>query len=155
LNIFEGERARTEDNHRVGSLQLRGISRKHGEDPDVTVEFHVDACGVLHVTAKCAGVRQHAAFSRGLPREEIDRLARKALQDRSEEDAVCKRIVAKNALEDYCLQMRSSVSDAVPSELLDAINEALDWLEHNPLPTKEACAAKQKSIEGLRRANMK
>merc|ERR1711871_191526 len=78
-----------------------------------------------------------------LSQEEIDRMVREAEEFAEEDKLVQQRIVAKNGLESYLYSMKNSLDDeekgfadkideAEKRELVDAIDEALDWLEENP-----------------------
>jgi len=51
IQIFEGERAMTKDNHLLGSFNLQGIPPAPRGTPQIEVTFDIDANGILNVTA--------------------------------------------------------------------------------------------------------
>merc|ERR1711862_26910 len=68
------------------------------------------------------------------------------------------RIEAKNALENYCYSLKSSigsdeVKDKIPADdkkqLEDAIEDSIKWLDANPAAEKEEYEEKRKSLEGI------
>merc|ERR1712048_1366147 len=77
---------------------------------------------------------------------------------RAEDEQNKQKIEAKNGLENYCFQMRNTLSDdklkdkfeAGDKEKIEqAVQEALDWLDKNQLAEKDEFEAKQKEIEGI------
>jgi len=52
IQVFEGERAMTKDNHILGQFELQGIPPMPRGIPQIEVTFDIDANGILHVTAK-------------------------------------------------------------------------------------------------------
>merc|ERR1711941_247260 len=61
---------------------------------------------------------------------------------------------AKNGLENYCFQMRNTLSDdkfksGDKEKIESAVQDALDWLDKNQLAEKDEFEAKQKEIEGI------
>lgn len=64
--VFEGERAMTKDNHKLGQFDLNGIPPAPRGTPQIEVTFEVDANGILNVAAEDKGTGQHC---RGCPRD--------------------------------------------------------------------------------------
>lgn len=52
IDVYEGERACTDGNHKLGSFQISGIQRAKRGEPKVEVRFDIDANGILKVTAR-------------------------------------------------------------------------------------------------------
>lgn len=52
IQIYEGERARTKDNNRLGKFELSGIPPAPRGVPQIEVTFDLDANGILNVTAE-------------------------------------------------------------------------------------------------------
>ena len=50
--VFEGERAMTKDNHKLGQFDLNGIPPAPRGTPQIEVTFEVDANGILTVSAQ-------------------------------------------------------------------------------------------------------
>jgi L1 cell adhesion molecule like protein len=51
IQVYEGERARTKDNHLLGTFKLNGIPPAPRGVPQVKVTFDIDANGILNVSA--------------------------------------------------------------------------------------------------------
>merc|ERR1712078_203994 len=77
---------------------------------------------------------------------------------KSEDDANRARVEAKNALENYCFQVKSSINDeklagAISAEdkekITSAISDTQSWLDSNQAAEKEEFEEKQKSLEGI------
>merc|ERR1711966_522375 len=52
IQVFEGERARTRDNNKLGTFNLEGIPPAPRGVPQIEVTFDLDANGILNVSAK-------------------------------------------------------------------------------------------------------
>ena len=50
--VYEGERARTLDNHLLGKFELSGIPPAPRGVPQISVAFDIDANGILNVSAE-------------------------------------------------------------------------------------------------------
>lgn len=51
LQVFEGERSLTKDNHLLGKFELVGIPPAPRGVPQIEVTFDIDANGILNVSA--------------------------------------------------------------------------------------------------------
>lgn len=51
IQVFEGERAMTQDNHQLGKFNLEGIKPGPRGVPQIEVCFDIDANGIMNVTA--------------------------------------------------------------------------------------------------------
>merc|ERR1719278_511211 len=51
IQVFEGERVMTKDNHKLGQFDLNGIPPAPRGVPQIEVTFDIDANGILNVTA--------------------------------------------------------------------------------------------------------
>lgn len=54
VQVFEGERALTKDNHLLGKFELTGIPPAPRGVPQIEVTFEMDANSILQVRAQCA-----------------------------------------------------------------------------------------------------
>ena len=55
LQVYEGERAMTKDNHNLGKFDLSNIPPAPRGTPQIEVTFGVDADGILQVSAEDKG----------------------------------------------------------------------------------------------------
>ena len=64
--VYEGERAMTKDNHKLGQFDLNGIPPAPRGVPQIEVTFEIDANGILNVGAedKGTGARRSAASAK-------------------------------------------------------------------------------------------
>merc|ERR1712012_661186 len=147
IQIFEGERAMTKDNNLLGKFQLSGIPPAPRGVPQIEVSFDIDANSILNVSAveKSSGKKQNIVITNDkdrLSKEEIDRMVADAEKYKGEDDAQKERIEAKNALESYAFNLKSSlendnvkskISEADRSKVCDKCKEVLDWLDSNQM----------------------
>lgn len=163
IQVYEGERAMTKDNNMLGKFHLDGIPPAPRGVPQIEVTFDIDANGILNVSAqdKASGKTNQITITNEkgrLSQSEIDRMVQEAEKYRAEDEQNKQKIEAKNGLENYCFQMRNTLSDdklkdkfeAGDKEKIEqAVQEALDWLDKNQLAEKDEFEAKQKEIEGV------
>merc|ERR1712194_5692 len=163
IQVFEGERTMTKDNHLLGKFELTGIPPAPRGVPQIEVTFEVDANGILQVGAEDKGTGKAekitiTAEKGRLSEEEIERMVKEAEEFAEEDKMVKDRIDARNGLESYLYNLKNTLdddekglSDKISAEdkkeLQDIIDEALDWLEENPEADKEDYDAKQKEVE--------
>lgn len=83
IHILQGERELVQDCRSLGLFHLSGLPPMPAGIPQVEVTFHVDANGILNVSALERRSGQQAAIqivpNHGLSREEVERLEREAL----------------------------------------------------------------------------
>merc|ERR1712121_306526 len=125
IQVFEGERAMTKDNNLLGKFELSGIPPAPRGVPQIEVTFDIDANAILNVTAcdKSTGKENKITITNDkgrLSKEDIEKMVNDAEKYKTEDDAQRKRIEAKNSLESYCFQIKSSVDD---EKVADKISE--------------------------------
>ena len=72
-----------------------------------------------------------SALTLGLSKEDIERMVREAEDYKKEDDARRERIQAKDALESYAFNMKSTVEDGKLKSILDKCNEVITWMDSN------------------------
>merc|ERR1712004_400311 len=163
IQVYEGERAMTKDNHLLGKFDLFGIPPAPRGVPQIEVTFDIDANGILNVTAgdKSSGKTEKITITNEKGRlnsDEIEKMVADAEKFKAEDEAQKTRIAAKNGLEAYCYNMKSTLDndqfkDKIPKEdrnkILQACNDAINWLDHNQMAETEEFKDKQKEIEGI------
>merc|ERR1712038_186927 len=108
IQVFEGERAMTRDNHLLGKFDLMGIPPAPRGTPQIEVTFDVDANGILNVSAVENGSGKVEKITitndKGrLSKEEIDRMVNESEKFKADDEKQKDRISAKNGLESYIL----------------------------------------------------
>merc|ERR1712115_326323 len=106
VQVYEGERAMTRDNHLLGKFDLTGIPPAPRGVPQVEVTFDIDANGILNVSAadKSTGKANKITITNDkgrLNKEEIDRMVNDAEKYKNEDEKQKNRIASKNGLESY------------------------------------------------------
>merc|ERR1719182_752229 len=119
IQVFEGERPMTKDNHKLGQFDMSGIPPAPRGQPQIEVTFEIDSNGILNVGAedKGTGASEKITITNDkgrLTEEEIEKM------DEDEKETID-----------------------------DAIKDGQDWLSSNPEADAEEIKEKQKEIEGI------
>ncbi|XP_076322898.1 heat shock 70 kDa protein cognate 4 [Tachypleus tridentatus] len=163
IQVYEGERAMTKDNNLLGKFELTGIPPAPRGVPQIEVTFDIDANGIMNVTAvdKSTGKENKITITNDkgrLSKEEIERMVKEAENYRDEDEKQKARIQAKNSLESYAFNMKSTVEDEKlkdkiseedKKKVLDKVQEIIKWLDSNQLAEKDEFDHKQKELEGV------
>jgi len=163
IQIYEGERSLTRDNNLLGKFELTGIPPAPRGVPQIEVTFDIDANGILNVSAldKTTGKSNKITITNDkgrLSKEEIERMVNDAEKYKEEDAKVAERVAAKNGLESYAYQLRNTIQDEKIASLLDsadkdklnkAIDDTIEWLDHNQEASKEEYESKRKELEGV------
>uniref|UniRef100_A0A8C5PDM9 Heat shock protein 70 n=1 Tax=Leptobrachium leishanense TaxID=445787 RepID=A0A8C5PDM9_9ANUR len=150
IQVYEGERAMTKDNNLLGKFDLSGIPPAPRGVPQIEVTFDIDANGILNVSAvdKSSGKQNKITITNDkgrLSKEDIERMVQDA-----------EKISAKNGLEAYAFNMKSTVeddamkgkiSDQDKTTILDKCKQVLSWMDANQLAEKEEYGHQQKELE--------
>merc|ERR1711981_571252 len=161
IQVFEGERSMTKDNHILGKFELTGIPPAPRGQPQIEVTFEVDANGILNVAAedKATGKSEKITITQEkgrLSQEEIERMVQEAEEFAEDDKKVKDRIDARNALEGYTSSIRNTIEDEKLKDKIEesdretiqeALKEVTDWLDDNQNADKEDFEAQQKSLE--------
>merc|ERR1711964_631715 len=167
IQVYEGERPMTKDNHLLGKFELGGIPPAPRGQPQIEVTFEIDSNGILNVGAEDKGTGKSEKITitndKGrLTEEQIRRMIKEAEQFADEDKKVKERVDAKNAFDGYIHSMKSAVEGSGENKGLgekmdedeketvdDAIKDGQDWLSSNPDADTEEIKEKQKEIEGI------
>jgi len=159
VQVFEGERARTRDNHNLGRFDLTGIPPAPRGVPQIEVTFDLDANGILNVTAEDKASKKKSKITitndKGrLSKEEIDRMLADAEKGKAEDQAVLEKIQAKNACESYAYSMKNTledknvkISDSDRKTAMDAVDKVINWLKDNEQADKEEYESQRTELE--------
>merc|ERR1711939_1047141 len=116
IQVFEGERPMTKDNHILGKFDLQNIPPAPRGVPQVEVTFEIDVNGVLRVAAedKGAGSKESITISNDQNRltpEDIERMVNDAEKFADEDAALKEKVEARNELEGYLYGLKNQVND--------------------------------------------
>jgi len=147
IQVFEGERPMTKDNHVLGKFDLTGIPPAPRGVPQIEVTFEIDANGILSVSAedKATGNREKITITNDQNRltpEDIERMIKDAEIFADEDNKQKEKVDAKNDLESYSYSLKNQlndkeklggkISDEEKEKLEGAIDEAIKFLDDNP-----------------------
>ncbi|KAI6240530.1 hypothetical protein M3Y99_00447900 [Aphelenchoides fujianensis] len=143
IQVYEGERAMTKDNNRLGTFDLTGIPPAPRGVPQIEVTFDIDANGILNVSAEDKSTGKHNKIQikneKGrLSQAEIQRMLDDAKRFEADDRRERERVEARNKLEAYVFQVRQSLDEhgeKLPADdkqrARDVCDEALRWLDAN------------------------
>jgi len=167
IEVFEGERPMTKDNHSLGKFDLTGIPPAPRGQAQIEVTFEIDANGILQVKAQDKGTGKTEEITitndKGrLTEEEIEKMIKDAEEFAEEDKKVKERVDAKNAFDGYLHSMKTAVEgsgenkglsekldDDEKETIEDALKDGNEWLESNPEAEAEEIKEKHKEIEGI------
>merc|ERR1711953_1132842 len=143
IQVYEGERAMTRDNHILGKFDLTNIPPAPRGTPQIEVTFDVDSNGILNVSAleKGSGKAEKITITNDkgrLSKEEIEKMVSDAEKFKGEDDKQKERIAAKNGLESFCFNMKSTMEDEKLKDkisedekrtIMEKCNEVIAWLD--------------------------
>ncbi len=163
IQVFEGERARTRENHLLGKFDLTGIPPAPRGVPQISVTFDIDANGILNVSATESGTGKSGKITitndKGrLSKEEIERMVQDAEKYKEEDAELKKRVEARNGLENYAYSMKNTLKDAGVAGKLSAEDKAaieaatdktVQWLDANQLAEEDEITHEREELEAV------
>lgn len=163
IQVYEGERAMTKDNHILGKFELSSIPPAPRGVPQIEVTFSIDANGILNVQAEDKGTGKSEKITitndKGrLSPEEIERMIKEAKEFADQDEAVKERIQARSGLDHYVSALKRQFVDEVDKisgkveeedvqKITELVTETEEWLVENPDAEIQELKDKQKAIE--------
>ncbi|KAL5109153.1 Endoplasmic reticulum chaperone BiP [Taenia crassiceps] len=147
IQVYEGERPMTKDNHFLGKFDLTGIPPAPRGLPQIEVTFEIDVNGILRVSAedKGTGKKSNIVINKETNRlspEEIERMIQDAEKFSDQDKQVKERVEVRNDLESLAYSIKNQVKDKEKmggklsedeiKTIEDAADEAIKWMENNP-----------------------
>lgn len=162
IQVYEGERTMTKDNHNLGKFDLTNIPPAPRGVPQIEVTFEIDVNGILKVSAedKGTGNKNNIVINNNQNRlspEEIERMIKESEKFADEDKKVKERVEAKNELESYVYSLKNQVNDKEKlgaklseeekTQITDAVEEKIKWLESNSEAEVDDFKAQKKELE--------
>lgn len=162
IQVYEGERPMTKDNHLLGKFDLTGIPPAPRGIPQIEVSFEIDANGILQVSAedKGTGNREKIVITNDQNRltpEDIERMIKDAERFADDDKKLKERVEARNELESYAYSLKNQIgdkeklgaklSDEEKTKMEEAIDEKIKWLEENQDTDSEEYRKQKKDLE--------
>merc|ERR1711982_118544 len=164
IQVYEGERPMTKDNHMLGKFDITGIPPAPRGVPQIEVTFEIDANGIMIVSVEDKGTGNKEKITitndnNRLSPEDIERMINDA-EKFAEEDAALKgKVEARNELESYAYSLKNQLSDKEKlggklsdeetAKIEEVINEKIAWLEENQEADAEELKAQKKEMEDI------
>lgn len=161
--VYEGERKFTKDCNILGKFDLHGIPPMPRGTPQIEITYEVDTNGILNVQAceKSSGKSEKITIkneSNKLTKEQIEKMISDAEKFKEDDEKAQKKVQAKNNLENYIYNVRSTVvnEDKMKTSLGDdhetvskTVDDTIKWLDDNKNASTEEFEAKQKEVEAV------
>ena len=161
--VYEGERKFTKDCNILGKFDLHGIPPMPRGTPQIEITYEVDTNGILNVQAceKSSGKSEKITIkneSNKLTKEQIDKMIDDAEKFKEDDERAQKKVQAKNNLENYIYNVRSTVvndekmktSLGTEHETVSKmVDDTIKWLDDNKNASTEEFEAKQKEVEAV------
>ncbi|CAL8113744.1 unnamed protein product [Orchesella dallaii] len=164
IQVYEGERPMTKDNHLLGKFDLTGIPPAPRGVPQIEVTFEIDANGILQVSAEDKGTGHKEKITitndqNRLTPDDIERMIKDAEKFADDDKKVKERVEARNELESYAYSLKNQIgdkdklgaklSDEDKSKLEEAVDESIKWLESNADADSSEFKKQKKELEDI------
>ena len=161
IQVYEGERPMTKDNHLLGKFDLTGIPPAPRGVPQIEVTFEIDVNGILRVSAKDKSSGNKEAITitddHRLTSEDIERMVNEAEIYAEEDKKVKEQVESHNELESYAYSLKNQVSDKEKlgaklsqedtDTIMKAAEDAIEWLDANQDAETEEYKERKKTLE--------
>ena len=164
IQVYEGERPMTRDNHRLGQFDLTGIAPAPRGVPQIDVTFAINENGLLTVSAqdKGTGREENIVIKQDtgrLSQEDIDRMVQEAEQYAETDQQVKAKVEAQQQLESYLYGLRHALdsneddgwvkqlSESDRETLQSTVQEAMAWLDEHQDASQEDYEAQRQAVE--------
>merc|ERR550532_3035773 len=162
IQVFEGERPMTKDNHLLGKFDLTGIPPAPRGVPQIEVTFEIDANGILQVSAEDKGTGNKEKITitndqNRLTPEDIEQMIQDADKFADDDKKLKERVESRNELESYAYSLKnqindkeklgSKLSDEDKEKIEESVNDKISWLEENQEADAEDFKAQKKELE--------
>jgi len=164
IQVYEGERPMTKDNHLLGKFDLTGIPPAPRGVPQIEVTFEIDANGILQVSAEDKGTGHKEKITitndqNRLTPDDIERMIKDAEKFADDDKKVKERVEARNELESYAYSLKNQIgdkdklgaklSDEDKAKLEEAVDESIKWLESNADADSSEFKKQKKELEDI------
>jgi len=164
IQVFEGERPMTKDNHLLGKFDLQNIPPAPRGVPQIEVTFEIDVNGILRVSAEDKGTGSKESITitndqNRLTPEDIERMVQEAERFADEDKATKEKVESRNELESYLYGLKNQLgdneklggklSDEDKETITEAVDEKISWLGENEDADAEDFKSAKKEVEDI------
>jgi len=162
IQVFEGERSMTKDNHVLGKFDLTGIPAAPRGTPQIEVTFEIDVNGILRVSAedKASNSKESITIKNDQNRlspDDIEKMVADAEKFAEADKEAKDRVDAKNELEGLAYSTKNQVNDAEKlggklseeekESIITACDDTISWLETNAEAETQAFKDKKEELQ--------
>uniref|UniRef100_A0A0N5CB11 Heat shock protein 70 n=1 Tax=Strongyloides papillosus TaxID=174720 RepID=A0A0N5CB11_STREA len=162
INVYEGERPMTKDNHNLGNFDLTGIAPAPRGVPQIEVTFEIDVNGILHVSAEDKGTGSKNKITitndqNRLSPEDIERMINDAEKFADEDKKVKETVEVRGELESYAYSLKNQIGDKDKlggklseedkTSIEEAVKRAIEFLDRNQDATIDELKQAKKDLE--------
>ncbi|KNC77415.1 hsp70-like protein [Sphaeroforma arctica JP610] len=149
IQVCEGERAMTRDNHKLGAFDLFGIALAPRGTPQIEVTFDIDANGILNVSAqdKASGKSEKITVTNDagcLNQKVINQMLANAENYAAQDESYAFQV--KNSVEH---DLKDKISESDRQDVVKKADEVITWLDHNQMAEKDEFEYQKKELESV------
>ena len=150
VEIFEGERKLTKDNHKLGDVRITGLPKKPRGKIVIKIILHIDKNGILDVQVQTDDIDSGKLVIKNdkgrLNQNEIERLIKEAEKYKEDDLKRTQQIFSRNRLEQLYLDLKNNVlsgelknklSDLNKKVITDKCDAIQKWLKANKELSKQ------------------
>ena len=164
IQVFEGERTMTKDNHKLGNFDLTGIPPARRGVPQIEVTFDIDANGIMNVSAveKGTGKTHKITITNDgsrLSKDDIQKMVDDAEKFKKDDDEMRELLESKNSLENMIYTTKNSYDEKLKTcdesqkeqynSKIEKLDEVSKWFESNTTASKEEIKIKIDEVQAL------
>lgn len=164
IQVFEGERTMTKDNHKLGNFDLTGIPPARRGVPQIEVTFDLDANGIMNVSAleKGTGKTNKITITNDgsrLSKDDIQKMVDDAEKFKKDDDEMRELLESKNSLENMIYTTKNAYDEKLKTcdesqkeqynNKIEKLDEVSKWFESNTNPSKEEIKSKIDEVQAL------
>ena len=160
VEVFEGERKLTKDNHKLGQIRITGLEKKPKGEIIIKIIFIIDNNGILNVQVQTDDMDNGNLVIKNdkgrLSKEEIERLILEAESLKKDDLIRSKEIEARVKLEQFSLnikqeilsgKLKNNLGEVNKKVLLDKIEAISHWLKANKVLNEKEIEEKYNDLE--------
>jgi len=164
IQVFEGERTMTKDNHKLGNFDLTGIPPARRGVPQIEVTFDLDANGIMNVSAveKGTGKTNKITITNDgsrLSKDDIQKMVDDAEKFKKDDDEMRELLESKNSLENMIYTTKNAYDEKLKTcdesqkeqynDKIEKLDEVSKWFESNTTASKEEIKSKIDEVQAL------
>ena len=164
IQVFEGERTMTKDNHKLGNFDLTGIPPARRGVPQIEVTFDLDANGIMNVSAveKGTGKTNKITITNDgsrLSKDDIQKMVDDAEKFKKDDDEMRELLESKNSLENMIYTTKNAYDEKLKTcdesqkehynSKIEKLDEVSKWFESNTTASKEEIKSKIDEVQAI------